>query len=326
MNAVHERNHFLRERLEREKLLTPEIAATLEQPWRTNGIVVQAVFFALTVIAIVALYLMIDEKGFITGVVALAAAEYLIGSRRWFFTGVEAGLWLGGLVAMITDLPSSDRPESILVFAAACAIAGARVRNPLFGAAAAALVAQYFEDRGDLGVLASIAIGMLALLALHRTWRRPTTEWLFVAIALVVPWVGYDHVDRVWQDVTIVLYAAYGALALYLGLRIRHHACFLASIIGFGISGLELGDKLHFIPLEARFALAGALLLGIAFAVSRGLRDHTEGFVLTPAKFTPMDQELELAATFAMKPETAQIETQKSGGGSFGGAGASGEF
>jgi hypothetical protein len=223
MNVEHERHHVLRERLEREKLLTPAIAARLEQPWRTNGLLVQAIFFVLTCIALGAFYMLTDRSGFLTGVLAIAAAEYLIGRLRWSFTGVEAGLWLGGLFALISELPDSNRPEALLVFAAACAVAGARVRNPLFGAAAAGLVVTYLEERADLGVVAALVISALALLALTRTWRRPTTEWLFIATALIVPFVGYDHADREWRDVTIILYAAFAAFALFptdLGVRL----------------------------------------------------------------------------------------------------------
>lgn len=327
MNVEHERHHFLRERLEGEKLLTPAVAARLEQPWRTNGLLVQAIFFVLTCIALWAFYMLTDESGFLTGILAIVAAEYLIRRLRWFFTGVEAGLWLGGLFALISELPDSNRPEALLVFAAACMVAGARVRHPLFGAAAAGLVASYLEERADLGVVAALVISALALLALTRTWRRPTTEWLFIAIALIVPFVGYDHVDREWRDVTIILYAAFAAFALFLGIRIRHHACLLAALAGLGIAGTELADKLDILPLETRFFAAGAILLGGAFAVSRALRDRTSGFVLTPAKLTPMDEELQLAATFALKPETPEVEAPgTTEGGSFGGAGASGEY
>lgn len=326
MNGVHERHDVLRERLRDEKLLTPEIEARLEQPWRTNGLLVQAVFFVLTCIALGAAYALFDD-GLFPGVVAIATAEYLINRWRWFFTGVEAALWLGGLFALISELPSSGTPESILVIAAACAVAGARVRNPLFGAAAAGIVAHYFEVARDAGVLAAVILATLALLALGRTWRRPTTEWLFIAIALVLPLVGAAFADREWRDVTIILYAAYGALALILGLRLRHHACFLASMIGFGVAGMEVGDKLDPVPFELRLATGGAFLLALAFTINRVLRDRTTGFVLTPAKLNPMDEELQLAATFALKPETPEGEPpEKIEGGAFGGAGASGDY
>jgi hypothetical protein len=327
MNAQHERHHLLRERLRSETLLTPAIAAQLEQPWRANGFLVQAVFFVLTCVALGAFYLLTGDNGVLTGVVAIAAAEYLIRRTRWFFTGVEAALWLGGLFALISELPRSGTPESVLVIAAACAIAGARVRNPLFGAAAASIVAYYFEDTRDAGVLVALVVASLALLALGRTWRRPTTEWLFIAIALIVPLVGYSFADHQWRNVTIVLYAVYGALALLLALGWRHHACFLAAMIGFGVAAMELGDKLDAVPFELRLATGGTLLLALAFIINRALRDRTSGFVLTPAKLTPMDEELQLAATFALKPETADVEApKKAEGGSFGGAGASGDY
>jgi hypothetical protein len=56
------------------------------------------------------------------------------------------------------------------------------------------------------------------------------------------------------------------------------------------------------------------------------LRGRTNGFVSTPARLTPIDDELQLAATFALKPSSVEIEPPRDGGGSFGGAGASGDY
>ena len=70
-------------------------------PWRTNGLAGQIVFFLLTCVALGAFYAMmnmldIEREGLITGLAAIVLAEYLIGFRRWFFTGVEGALWVGG--------------------------------------------------------------------------------------------------------------------------------------------------------------------------------------------------------------------------------------
>lgn len=331
MNAEHERNDSVRALLARERLLRPEIEAELPQPWRTNGLVVRIVFFVLTLIALGAFAIFchllgLGNPGFTTCITAIATAEYLIRIRRWFATGVENALWLGGVIAFISELPNSGEPEALLVIAAGCAVAGARVRNPLFGAAAAISIASYFESRFDLGVLAALVIATIALLASLRTWRRPSTEWLFIAIALSLPIAGITQADVQWRVVTIALYFAFALLALLLGLTRRHHAFFLASMIGAAIATTELFELL---PLfnEAKLAIAGALLLAIAFAITRALRERTQGFVLTPSKLTPIDDELELAATMSLKPESgAPAEGPKGGGGSFGGAGASGEF
>ena len=63
-------------------------------------------------------------------------AEWLIRQRRFFGTGIESALWIGALFAIIFSLPSSGKPEALLVFAAACAMAGLRVRSAVFGTAA----------------------------------------------------------------------------------------------------------------------------------------------------------------------------------------------
>lgn len=331
MNVEHERHHALRERLRDEKLLNRAIAEQLEQPWRTNGVFVQAVFFVLTCIALGSFYglcsvFKVPGEGIVTGVVALALAEYLIRERRWFGTGVEAALWLGGLISLITELPSSGAPEAMLVFAGACAVAGARVRNPLFGAAAAALVVYYFEERFDLGVVAALLIGGAALFALLRNWRRPSTEWLFIAVALLLPIIGWTQADEIWRRATIALFAAFAVLAFALALKRPHHAFFLSGMLAAAIAATELARMFSVIPLEARLAAGGAFLLGMAALISRMLRDRTTGFVLTPERLTPLDDEVSLGATLTLAPEPAAEPEPPRPGGQFGGAGATGDL
>jgi hypothetical protein len=348
MNVTHERNHVLQERLRGEKLLTRDIAAALEHPWRTNGVLLQAVFFVLTLFALGAFHGMITVfvfsalgdgheayatpgRGLFTGIVALVLAEYLIRVRRWFSTGAEAALWIGGLIALITELPRSGTPESILVIGAAFVVAGVRVRNPLFGAAAVICVVHYLEDRFDVGLVAALLVATAALLALLRTWQRPSNEWLWIAIALLLPLAGVVYADREWRTFTIVSYALFAAIALALALARRHHAFFLAAIIGASVAATYLATMFPDVPIEARLALGGALLLAIAFTVSRALRGHTAGFVLTPEKLTPVDDQLQLAATFAAHTATAthsaaHAPEPQPGGGGFGGAGASGDY
>jgi hypothetical protein len=335
MNAQHERNFFLRARLKGEHPFTDAMAAQLEVPWRTNGLLAQIAFFLLTCAALGAFYGLthtfeIKLYGLATGVVAVVLAEYLIRAKRWFFTGVEAALWLGGLFALISELPSSGKPEARLVLAAVAAIAGLRVRNPLFGAGAAIFVMIYFEDRFDLGVVCALAIALAACLALLRHWRRPTTEALWIALALVMPIAGRFTADPAWRDTTIALYLILGIAALSLAIVKRHHALFLTALIAFAIAGKDLSEKIATVPLEARLAFDGALLLALSFAISRTIRDRTRGFVLTPIQLTPLDDAIQTAATLAYQPTTtappAPEPAPTGGGGSFGGAGASGDY
>jgi hypothetical protein len=334
MNAQHERNLFLRARLRSDGLLNDGIAAQLEMPWRANGVLAQAAFFVLTCIGLGAFYGLLHVvdmggEGIVAGVAAIALAEYLIGARRWFFTGVEAALWLGGLFALISELPSSGKPEAMLVLAAACGIAGARVRNPLFGALAAIFVMLYCEKRFDLGVLCALIVALGACIALLRTWRRPTTEALWIALALVMPIAGRFTADSRWRDTTIALYAVFGMIALGLALARRHHAFFLAAIIALAIAGGDIAEQIA-APEDAKLAIAGAFLLIIAFAISRTLRGRTHGLVLTPIQLTPLDDAVEAGATLALQPTTpappAPEPQPATGGGGFGGAGASGDY
>jgi hypothetical protein len=326
MNAQHERNLYLRTRLRSEHLLTDAIAARLEVPGRTNGLLAQIAFFVLTCGAVAAFCVVFNNV--VAGVVAIVLAEYLMGARRWFFTGVEAALWIGAMAALITSLPNNSAPEGMLILAAGAAIAGARVRNPIFGALAAICIVQYAETRFDLGVLCALAICLASCIALLRTWRRPSTEALWIAIALVMPIVGRVHADAEWRTTTIILYLTLGAIAMALAITRRHHALFFTAMIAFAIAAGDIGERLA-APVEAKLAFGGFLLLAIAFTVSRLLRDRTRGFVRTPMQLTPFDDSLEIAATLAMQPATSTPATEAqpvSSGGSFGGAGASGDY
>jgi hypothetical protein len=326
MNAQHERNYHLRARLG-----DPRAAEQLELPWRTNSLIAQFFFFLLACIALGATYGLIHVltfplPGVIAGIGAIALAEYLIGVRRWFFTGVEAALWLGGLVALISELPQSGRPEAMLVVAAVCAIAGWRVRNPLFGAGAAIFAMLYCENRFDLGVITALVIALASCLALLRTWRRPSTEHLWIVLALVMPIAGRFTADHDWRNVTIALYVTYGVIAAVLAITKRHHALFLTAMIAFAIVSVDIAERLAG-SMQVKLAIGGAFLLAIAYAVSRTLRNRTHGFVLTPMSLTPVDDLVESGATLALQPTSvAPQPAAQPGGGSFGGAGASGDY
>lgn len=309
---------------ERALMLAGIDAEAGKVPHRTHGILLRATLFVLTAIGVLALNFFWGEVP--AGIISILLAEFLILARRWWWTGVEEALWIGGVMSFIAALPSTGAPEALLVIAAGAAIAGARVRNPLFGAAAAGFVAAYFEKRFDLGVVTALVIALAAAFALLRTWRRPSNEHLCIAIAVILPLVGYSEADAVWRHATIALYLAYGLVTLFLAIRYRHHALFLAGAIGLGISAIELSRTLDGIALEAKLALGGALLLTGSWLASRALRNQTTGIVATPAKLTPFDDDLELAATVALPRAEFDQKTETSGGGQFGGAGATGEY
>ncbi|HKR64731.1 MAG TPA: hypothetical protein VJZ00_13445 [Thermoanaerobaculia bacterium] len=334
---MNERNRALRERAAtwvEEQFIGVEtqraIEAALPVEGRTHGFLAQCVFFVLTSIGMAATFgltKIFDMPGFISGIAFLAAAEFLL-ARKWFATGVESALWLGGLFAILTDLPNSGKPEALLVFAAACALAGARVRNPLFGTGAALFVVAYAETKFDRGVIVALVLALVACIALLRTWRRPSTEWLWIFLAVVLPCAGRVAADAQWRSMTIALYAAFGVLVLTLAFVKRHHALVLAGAIGLAIANVEL-SRMIARPLELKLAAGGAFLLLIAYVVSRALRDKTSGIVVTPARPTSAEDALSIAGALAASHQTkidAPEPGRAQGEGGFGGAGASGDY
>ena len=313
---------------ERLLLLRQRGLAKVEIPWRTHGLLLRAVLFVFTALGTGALYWFLDlldlpGPGIATAVVAICVAELLIHKARWWWTGVEEALWICAAFALVSALPSRSGPETALVLALAAAIPGWRVRNPLFGAAAACFVVLYFEDRFDLGVIAALVIASVAVAALLRTWERPSTEWLWIALAIVLPVAGRTNADAAWRNVTIVLYAVFAVVVLFLAVRKRHHALFVSGGIALAIAAIDFAAKID-LAVEAKLALGGVLLLVGSWAVARSLRERTTGIVSTPAKLTAFDDELEVAATLSLPQQN--FDQRMESGGEFGGAGATGKY
>jgi hypothetical protein len=305
----------------------------LKTRWISNGPVLTVVFFVLTLMGASAasgfLLLIGMRSTIVLGLLAIALSEFLMLRMNFFSTGVESALWIAGIVGVITGLPGQPGNETALVFAAGAAMAGFRVRSPLFGTAAVALILVYVGlEAGWIPMaVVSMIVSLLAMVALRFEVQRPSTEWLLIFIAIggcigagVVTLIEVG--DRLWP-----WWIVYGALALFLGLRFRHHAPMICAFGGIAVFVVEAHRWIAMAP-EAKFAIGGAILVGIATLVSRALRDKTTGIVMTPEKFTGYDDMLETAATVALAPAPAVAAPapRPAGEGSFGGAGATGEF
>jgi len=304
------------------------------ESWRTVSTTTAIAFFVLTVLAIAAFDWFCDlltlPNGWATAIVAIAVAEFLIRRGRLWGTGVEGALWIGGLFAFIFALPSSGKPEAVLTFVAAAAISGWRVRNALFGALAVVLVTVYLilREWPWSAMLFSVAVAVVALLALIRTWKRPSTETLWNVLAVVMPVAGLAgglQATNSKSDVRVVaLFVALAGFALALGIRRRVRGALIAGIVDIVIAGVAAHDFIPF-SLETRLILVGATTLAIAGTIARALRGRGRGFVITPTS-PARETLLNIVPAFLPTPSGSSSPQPVSGGGTFGGAGASGQF
>ncbi|MBI1736880.1 MAG: hypothetical protein HYR51_17060 [Candidatus Rokubacteria bacterium] len=314
--------------------------------WRRMPLAAEIVFFVLTAVAVVALfalcYLWRLPRGWITAVVAIGAAEWLIHQYRFWRTGVESALWIGGLVAFIAALPRSGAPEAVLVFAAAAALAGWRLRNAVFGTAAVVLVIAYpaARDWTPVALLAGVAIGLAAAIATTHVWPRPSTAWLFGAVAVAGPVAAFAAArgPMPWRlgtlpvsDVAvIVLFLALAALDVAIGVRFRVRAPLIAAPVSIALAIVEAHDFIA-VSLEAELIVLGLVTLATAGMLMRALRGRTSGIVSTKVEKPELADAVQTVSMLGMAApggragEPANVSPPERGG-RFGGGGAGGRY
>lgn len=307
--------------------------------WRSNRLPLAATFFVLTLLAVAAVWMLLRVlelplPGLLTGSIALVLAEVLIVRGRFFGSGIESALWIGGLVAMITALPSTGAPEALLVFAAAFALAGVRVRSAFSGALAAVCTIVYVSVKADtpgVTLVFAVAIAFTAALALLHEFRRPSTELLWIALLLVSPAAGTvtdrfrgdrGNPDSLWIPLCLL-----SAVLFAVAVRTRLRVLFAGGALSLALGVWNLSETID-APAEVTLIVSGALLLAASAAFSRLLRGRTSGFVVTPASAFRYDEVVQIAGTIAAHPSRPESPPPgpQGGGGSFGGAGASGEY
>jgi hypothetical protein len=304
------------------------------------SLIVQIVFFVLTILAMTALYgfcsLLRMSAGSVTLVSSIIVAELLIWRAHFWRTGVESALWLGGLYAFILSLPHSGKPEAWLVLAAATALAGWRVRNALFGALAAVYIVVYFAalDAHWTALFFAAAIALIGLGGQTLEWKRPSTELLWQMLSLVTPAAGYLAIafrnnHFVTDGGVVAFFLGVAFVCAVVGIQRRLRVPFIAATIAIVIAII---DARHYIPVsvEAELIMFGAVAMAIAGAITRSLRDKKTGFVLGVAKQSYLRDALSVAPTLlSVHGATTGGPTSSQhtgGGGEFGGAGASGNY
>jgi len=347
---AEERTHAIAEQLDEWQLAEDErraLEATLATPWKRNGPFVALAFFGLTLFAMSALYTLcksVGATGFAAAVIDIGLAEFFIRRKRMYGSGLESALWIGGLLAFIFSLPSSGKPEAMLVIAAAFAIAAWRMQNAFFGMIGAVFVCAYcmvrLERSHNYWVVAMVGLvfAVAAIVAKWQEFRRPWIDSFWSQVAIVMPLVAeiggrLSTLDSKGHLQFALAYAILGGIALAAGLYLREHALLIAAAVSFAITAFEAHDLID-TPLEWKLIAGGAALLAIAAVVARALRGRTHGLVATPARLTRYDEVIKLGGTMLAASGSHEhaastdpnVSGTSGGAGSFGGAGATGDY
>ena len=334
---------------QRHRLISTEEREALRQrsatSWRRYGTAVSVVFFALTALGVTAMFGLCDllhvPKGVITASLSIVAAELLIRKARFFGTGIESALWLGGLLAVIFDLPSSGRPEAVLVFAAAFAMAGLRVRNALMETVAVILLVVYSGLKSPslwLPLLVGAGIAIVAAVALQRSWQRLSSEHFLAALVVAMPATGYVvgaiagkrfeglHPQGASIAVTAMLLMIAAVLFAF-AVRGKDRVLLVGGFSPLLLAAVENWQRIAW-SVEVKCMAAGVILAALGVVLSRVLRARTEGFVATPVDSTSYGELAQIGGALLVAHPSATDDGPAftRGGGGFGGGGASGDY
>jgi hypothetical protein len=341
--------------VEEERLLIAAQRAHVrlaDPPWIRSTFFTRVAFFILTCMGVGALSGLLEVFArnphvvrWILGIVAIGLGEALIRTKRLFGSGPEEALWVIGVLALlwaVIDRSGNDDLVFICTLAAiAFAVAGWRLLNPaLTTCALLAVVPMIYEKQShELAAYYCVAVALTAALLLTRSVRRPSWNAALEGAMGVLPVVGYFCIsfdlfgspDRFRPEIAGLFLLVIGAF-LFVGLRWRLHAPLIAAMPCLAIVGYEC-RHLTGLSLEARLIVWGALLFVVAFIAERRLRGRRHGFTSDAAGSADAFGVVELAGVAAAglavhqpASTTSGETTQQGGGGTFGGAGASGDY
>jgi hypothetical protein len=316
--------------------------------WRIANLPSRCTFFVLGLIAsgmiaIIAGFLSRRGGVVISGLVSIAAAEWLMLRRRHFASGIEEALEVAGLTMLAYECWSRAGGNEYLgarFLCVALAIAGLRLLNPLLTTLAVlALVVALHAIPLTTGIVC-YGLGLAALGAGSYRFRRPSHDLMFDALVVVMPVAGYlwtasrtVATDYRHAGVSAWLVPIFPLLfsfvALSAGLIRRTHAPIIASMLCVACAAYEL-RRLTGLALEVRLVVWGCILLFASIAVERYLRSARGGITSRQLRETGDSAGiLGIAGSAILTPNAAPANSAPSfegAGGRFGGGGASSQF
>jgi hypothetical protein len=330
--------------------------------WMAATTIARCAFFALGVFAAgltAAILGLIHVPGYllITGLIAIAAAEWLILDKHLFGAGIEEALEVSGLLMIalqiVDPLVNSSAVRAPLLIALALAVAGFRLLNPLFITLSVVALSFAMESAGALhgglpvfpasmAATFCFAVAAAALLIARAQFQRPAHDrmlnWLIVAMPLAgYLWVESKNASGLTLDllrhapvrcIPALVLLTYGVAALIAGMRRRAHAPIMAFILCAGCMAYELRNLTN-LSLQVKLIGWGGVVLLLTLALDRHLRTPRRG--ITSQRFEENDGPfdlLQLAGASALAPPSVQNPGSqfKGGGGAGGGGGASGSY
>ena len=279
----------------------------------------------------------------------LAAGEWLILRRKLFACGIEEALDAAGIVGLMLTLKvTSSDLGACVALAAAFALAGFRLLNPLFAtlSAIAAAIAIALASHPGLNAYSAalapanaapsyfcFAVAGIALALSTRVIRRPAYDRMLGWLVIAMPLTGYTALSDFGNAAhslrwTALLPLLFGCVALAVGVRRRLHAPLLSFILCMACGAYELRD-LSPVSLQTRLLVGGSLVLLLGIALERWLRTPRHGVTSQPVDDGETALELAQmagAATISPQPQEAGAGRFKGDGGGFSGGGASGTY
>jgi len=318
--------------------------------WRTASLPSRCTFFVLGLVAAGMFGIITERLGpagalVTAGLLSIAVAEWLILSRRHFWSGIEEALGVAGLTMLAFECWSRvgwSESAGARFVCAAFAIAGLRLLNPLFTTLAVLAFVQAL-DAPPLGSgLVCYGIGILALIAGGYRFRRPSHDLMLDWLVVVMPVAGYlwsashgslsvgtDYLHATPSAWIVPLCPLiFGGVALAVGLLRRVHAPIVAFMLCVACTAYEL-RRLTGLRLETRLIVWGCVLLLVSIILDRYLRQTRSGITSRKVRYRDdLAGVLGIAGSAALTPHSpAKVEPSfEGGGGRFGGGGATGQY
>jgi hypothetical protein len=278
------------------------------------------------------------------GLVSIAVAEWLILSRRHFWSGIEEALGIAGLTMLAFECWSHvgwSESAGARFVCVALAIAGLRLLNPLF-TTLAVLTFVLALDAPPLGSgLVCYGIGIAALSAGGYRFRRPSHDLMLDWLVVVMPVAGYlwsashgslsvatDYLHAAPSAWIVPLCPlAFACVALAVGLLRRVHAPIVALMLCVACTAYEL-RRLTGLALETRLIIWGCLLLLVSIILDRYLREPRGGITSRKVRDDDSVGILGIAGSAVLTPHSPPKAEPlfEGGGGRFGGGGATGRY